>query len=275
MAEENTIEEPKIISKHDFYFETALYELIDYPQLESESNLLTGDVDAYSSRNNTDTTYKINLVWTKILETKYINQFSEPRRGFCNVILSCKRKDNDILYFFIYNDEINKKVMKVGQYPSIADLQFAEIGKKYDKILSSQDLHDLKKAIGLMAHGAGAGSLVYLRRIFENIIWDTYEKNKDTLNISEVDFKKKRMDEKVDFLKDFLPSQLVEMKSIYGILSKGVHELSEKECLTYFPALKLSIILILDQKIKEEIEKKKSSDIKKALADISKQINGK
>lgn len=275
MAEENTNEEVITISKHDFYFETPLYELIEYSQLEDESDLLTGDVDAYSSKNNTDTTYKINFNWTKVLDTKYISQFSEPRSGFGNIILSCKRKNNDVLYFFVYNDEINKRIMKVGQFPSIADLQFAEIGKKYDKVLSGQDLHDLKKAIGLMAHGAGAGSLVYLRRIFENIIFDTYENHKDTLEAIDGEFLKKRMDEKVNFLKDFLPSQLVEMKSIYGILSKGVHELSEKECLTYFPALKLSIILILDEKIKEEVEKKKGIDIKKALADITKQINGK
>ena len=142
-------------------------------------------------------------------------------------------------------------------------------------MLDKQDLHDLKKAIGLMAHGAGAGSLVYLRRIFENIIWNTYKDHKITIGISDVEFLKKRMDEKVDFLKDQLPSQLVEMKAIYGILSKGVHELSEAECLAYFPALKLSITLILDQRIEEDVKRKKDADIKKAIMNIASQINGK
>lgn len=264
MEEENTTKEPKIISKHDFYFEAPLYEIISINELEEHSFI--GDVDAYSAQNNSETTYSVS---TKEIDTWY----KDGTIGFFLTTLICKRKHNDILRFIVYKD--NEIVLKIGQYPSIADLQFAEIGKKYDKILSSQDLHDLKKAIGLMAHGAGAGSLVYLRRIFENIIWNTYEINKDTLEIKEEEFFKKRMDEKVDFLKGFLPSQLVEMKSIYGILSKGVHELSEKECLAYFPALKLSIILILDQKIKEEIEKKKDSDIKKALSDITRQINEK
>ena len=65
------------------------------------------------------------------------------------------------------------------------------------------------------------------------------------------------------------------MKAVYGILSKGVHELSEEECLTYFPALKLSIILILDQRIEDESKSKKESLVKKAIADISQKINGK
>lgn len=83
------------------------------------------------------------------------------------------------------------------------------------------------------------------------------------------------MDEKVNFLNEYLPSQLVEMKAVYGILSKGVHELSERECLTYFPALKLSITLILDQRIEEEIKSKKDFATKKAIADIAKQVNEK
>lgn len=263
MSEEVETEEVKILSKHDFYFETPLYEFISSNEIEDIHN---GDVDAYSAENNIDTTYKIN---SRKIDGQYETSFT----NFYKITLTCKRKNNDTLRFFVFNN--GETTVKLGQFPSLADLQYAEIGKKYDKILSKQDLHDLKKAIGLMAHGAGAGSLVYLRRIFENIIFDTYSLNKSSLGISDVDFLKKRMDEKVDFLKKYLPSQLVEMKGIYGILSKGVHELSEKECLTYFPALKLSIILILDQKIKEDIEKKKDTDVKKALADITKQINEK
>lgn len=257
------IKEEKI-TKHKFFFEIPLYSSVKEEELEKDFyNFFNGDVDAYSPE-GFETTYSISK-W-------YLGSNDSTYNNYWGISLSCKRK-GQTLEFFIYKN--NKSIIKVGQFLSLADLQYAEIGRKYDKVLSSQDLHDLKKAIGLMAHGAGAGSLVYLRRIFENIIFDTYSLNKGSLGISDVDFLKKRMDEKVDFLKKYLPSQLVEMKGIYGILSKGVHELSEKECLTYFPALKLSIILILDQKIKEDIEKKKDTDVKKALADITKQINEK
>jgi len=271
---QGVIEEPKVLSKHDFYFETPLYELLEYSELEDSKDLLTGDVDAYSAKNHTDTTYHINFSWVKKLDHKYVNSFTEYDSGFGMITLSCKRKDNDVLRFFVYNDEINKRIMKVGQFPSIADLQFSEIGKKYDGVLPKEDLKNLKKAIGLVAHGAGAGSFVYLRRIFENLIFETFKTNSATLGVKEADFKTQRMEEKVDTLKAFLPSQLVEMKFIYGILSKGVHELTEEECLKYFGPLKLSIELILDQKIEEAKKQQRDAAVRKQLQDIHQELTG-
>lgn len=67
---------------------------------------------------------------------------------------------------------------------------------------------------------------------------------------------------------------VVEHKSIYGILSKGIHELSEEECLEIFPIVKIGIELILDEKIElEERERKKkenSKNIQKLREQISK-----
>ncbi|MHB8651629.1 MAG: hypothetical protein ACYC8S_00625 [Minisyncoccota bacterium] len=261
---EEVKKETEKISRHKFFFELPLYTPINISDLEKEfSYFFHGDVDAYSP-DGFDTTYTISRLNLGSSDSTY--------NGYSALSLVCKRKGNTLESFIYKTDET---ITKVGQFLSLADLQYAEIGKRYDKVLSGQDLHDLKKAIGLMAHGAGAGSLVYLRRIFENIIWDTYGKHKGILGISDEEFRKKRMDEKVDCLKGYLPSQLVEMKGIYGILSKGVHELSEEECLAYFPALKLSIILILDQRIEEDVKSKRDADTKKAVADIAKQINGK
>jgi hypothetical protein len=66
-----------------------------------------------------------------------------------------------------------------------------------------------------------------------------------------------------------LPEFLVKNSAIYGILSKGIHELSEQDCLEIFPAVKLGIELILDDKIKlqEQIEKEKTgSDLISKIA---------
>lgn len=259
-----TEEKQEKISKHKFFFELPLYTLILLSDLTEEFNVFfQGDIDAYNP-DGFDTTYTIS-VWS--LGTRF-----DSFRGYYIAELECKRKGSTLKFFLYKTDEF---IVKVGQYFSLADLQYAEIGRKYNKVLPEQDLIDLKKSIGLMAHGAGAGSLVYVRRIFENIIWRTYESHQTDIGISDKEFKNRRMDEKIDLLKNYLPSQLIEMKAIYGILSKGVHELSENECLAYFPALKLSIILILDQRIEEEIKRKKDVETKKAIADIAKQIHGK
>lgn len=254
--------EPKKVNKYEFYFETSLYE--DVIPDGSEENLFQGIVNAYNSMDGFDTTYTI--------QKREVSNYGW--NGFSKITLDCKRGGKTELKFFVI-EFANGTLMKVGQFPSLANIQFAEIGKRYNSFLSKEDLKNYKKAIGLYAHGAGAGSFVYLRRIFENLIFETYENNKGHLNLEEKDFKIKRMEEKIEILKSFLPSQLLEMKNIYKILSKGVHELEEEECLNYFSPIKLSITLILDQKIEEAVKKYKDRQVKQELQDIHQKLSKK
>lgn len=254
--------EDKKINKHDFYFETPLYEFVDVEKIEE--NIFSGDVDAYSGKNGIDTTYSI---FSHRVED-YPNDYFY---NFYRVTLTCKRRNDDTLGFFIYKN--SEGVMKMGQWPSLADLQFAEIGKKYDKFLSREDMKEFKRAIGLAANGIGVGSFVYLRRVFENLIYETFNQHEHEIETSKENFSRKRMEDKVEELKNYLPSQLIEMKSIYSILSKGLHELEEQTCLKYFPPLKLSIELILEQKIDMEEKIKRDADAKKQIQEISREIN--
>ena len=62
---------------------------------------------------------------------------------------------------------------------------------------------------------------------------------------------------------------LIQNTTIYGILSKGIHELSEEECRKYFPVVKECIYQILGM---WESERKKQVDedaLNKALSAIS------
>ncbi|MBU4274447.1 hypothetical protein KKE19_01390 [Patescibacteria group bacterium] len=257
-TEEEIIEK---VSKHEFYFETPLYDVIEIGKLDDD--LFKGDVDAYNSASGFDTTYEI--------ETSHIGYHDNDYQGFYTVTLTCKRKGADKLRFFIYKNK--EVVVKLGQYPSLVDIQFSEIGKKYDRFLSQEALKEFKRAIGLVTHGVGVGSFVYLRRIFENLIYEAFYEHEKETGITKEEFSKKRMEDKVDILKKYLPSQLVAMKSIYSILSKGIHELNEQICLRYFPALKLSIELVLEQKIDMEIKEKRDRDVKKQIESISKEIS--
>ena len=268
MGEEQQTEEVKMTSKHDFYFETPLYEAVSISELEK--NAFSGDVDAYSVKNSTETTYSIGVDSTDTWSDWSAEKLNSVDVGFFLITLKCKRKDNDTLRFVIFRDR--EIVMKIGQHPSLADIQFAEIGKKYDKVLPEEDLKNLKKAIGLVSHGAGAGSFVYLRKIFERLIFETYKNNAGAVGVNETDFKNQRMLDKVETLRAFLPSQLIEMKGVYSILSKGVHELTEEECLRYFAPIKLSIELILDQKIEEAKKSEKDAMVKKQLQQIQQEI---
>lgn len=172
---------------------------------------------------------------------KSLNKYVIPER----IVFRCQRNSN---HYYSYLFKIcNNEITKVGQSPSLASIESHSI-QKYRKILSN-DYRDFSKAMGLFSHGIGSGSFVYLRRIFENLIEEKKHEAIEHHSLDEEVFSNSRMDEKIKMLKDLLPNILVENRKLYSILSKGIHELSEEECLSLFPNLKLAIELILDEKI--------------------------
>ncbi len=158
---------------------------------------------------------------------------------------------------------------KVGQEPSMADLQMFDI-EKYRKVLSSDKFRDFSMALGLYASGIGCGSLLYLRRIFESIVIEAQNKCCQSSNWNDEEYSKKRFNEKIEYLEmlgeRIIPEELSDVKEkIYGWLSKGVHELSEKESMELFPYLKYSIELILDEKIARKEKEAKLKELHKKL----------
>jgi hypothetical protein len=190
--------------------------------------------------------------------------------GYRTINVKCKRY-NDIFTFSIFYDAEKRLLLKIGQYPSIADFHIYEI-KQYDKLLSNDVLKEFTKAIGLAANGVGIGSFVYLRRIFENLILESFEEAKQEGKVEEETFSRSRMDEKIGLLEDYLPPFLVENKSIYSILSKGIHELDENTCLKYFEFMKVGIEIILDQKLEKKKQKEKEEEAKKKIQQLKKEI---
>lgn len=164
-------------------------------------------------------------------------------------------------------------VIKIGQYPSIADLSNNDL-KKYRKVTKNESIVELKKALGLYSHGIGIGSYVYLRRIIERIIFDTIETEIQAGKLSPTDISGKKTTEKISLLKDALPSFLVDNKLIYGILSKGIHELDEEFCLRNFEFLHHSIIMILDQEKELFDKKQKENELAKLLSTCISSLKG-
>ncbi len=80
------------------------------------------------------------------------------------------------------------------------------------------------------------------------------------------------MDGKISLLKDFLPEFLVENKNRYAILSKGIHELRESECLELFDTVKIGIEQILDEKIEKLEKAEKAEKAREAIQNISQKI---
>lgn len=144
--------------------------------------------------------------------------------------------------------------------------------KQYSKLLPPEKLKEFSRAIGLAANGVGIGSFVYLRRIFEYLIGQAWIKAIDEKATNEGDFQRARMDEKIELLKMYLPQFLVDNKSMYSILSLGIHELDEKSCLVHFDTMRVGIEIILDEKLEELRKQEKILAAKKKLDQLKSDI---
>lgn len=185
------------------------------------------------------------------------------------VDFKCARDQEHKIYFSFY---ITRDfITKTGQFPSFADLSQPGL-KKYRQVLSSEKYKELAKGIGLTSHGIGIGAFVYLRRIFENLIEEARIEAAKQFGWDEDKFQRARMDEKIQILNHDLPEFLVSNKILYNILSKGIHELSEQECLDYFDTVKLGIELILDEKLESKKRQLKIASAEKSINQIHQSI---
>ena len=264
------------MTTQEFIFNVPLYQKVENEDamriIKDLCNVLRPKYDGYNAQRGVESTYTVfckpacrhNLEYPNHpqISTHDLFKYTEP----WYVTLRCGRYDDEIEIMILLNAN-DRSIMKVGQYPSIADIHIGQI-KDYQSVLSKEDLKEFTRAIGLAANGVGIGSFVYLRRIFENLINEAYKRALSNGDAEEEAFV--RMDEKIGALKDYLPKALVEIKQIYGILSKGIHELSEKECLKYFDAMRIGIEIILDDK---QEQKKREEKQAKAIAQVS-IING-
>lgn len=269
------------MTTQQFIFDTPLYQkivgedaLLIVEELSISYNPYGQPVgfDGFNPNQNKESTYIVesslqcrnNMYYHSQLGKHSHFEYKEP----WYVTLKCCRY-GDIIDIVLLLEK-DKSIMKIGQYPTIADVHIGQI-KDYKGVLSKEDLKEFTRAIGLAANGVGVGSFVYLRRIFENLIQSAYEQALKEDAFDREQYARCRMNDKIALLQDYLPRTLVEIKDVYGILSKGIHELSEEECLQYFDAMRNGIELILDDKLEQ---KKKEQKRKETLESVSK-INAK
>jgi hypothetical protein len=166
-----------------------------------------------------------------------------------------------------------RRLTKIGQIPSSADLTLPA-QSKFRKILG--DFYpELHRAVGLNAHGVGIGAFVYLRRIFESLVQDACAKAASSEKWSveqETEYQNARMAQRIQMLRHVLPGFLVENAGLYGILSKGVHELSEQECLAYFDVVRQGIELVLENRIAEQEKQAKTAEAAKAIEQLRQEL---
>ena len=182
----------------------------------------------------------------------------KPHLYFLTMKLNCQHNCGEM--HAITLKVTNNHVEKIGQSPSFVKNEIYNSLLKYKNIIP-KFYPELTKAESCYSHGLGIPAFVYLRRILENLINEKfYQISQENLKFIE---KIKMLEEN----EEIIPNDLECVKeNIYSILSKGVHEYNEQECVKLYPSVKYIIECILDNELQKKQRKEKS---KKAIQAIN------
>lgn len=267
-TQQNTIEtNPYLESPKAFHLEMPPYSIFDLSIGVIEEKIYEllssrGTIDAYCIWCDKEGVFR---AYNYLSDNVSIPRWTNRHNGLIEIEHQCTRNNSHAYHTYYFKS--GNFFTKVGQFPSVADFQIPQ-AQGYRKILDEEQYKEFTRGMGLAAHGVGIGSFVYLRRVFENLIEEAHVKAQtENEKFPNEEYLKARMDEKIKMVKDYLPEFLVENRSLYAILSTGIHELTEDECLQYFETVKIGIEQILDEKI---IQKEKADKAAKAREAIQK-----
>ena len=202
----------------------------------------------------------------------------------------CSACRNSVRLFFIHfgteeitvKDEEGKDVKKtaitltkVGQNPSWN----IDMDKELEKMLGEHSEY-YKRGLICESQGYGIGAYAYFRRIAEDIIDELLKSILDLVKESEKEKYKEKLGEvkkeknaenKISLVKDLLPESLKvdgmnPLKRLYGVLSQGIHNETDEECMDKAEAIRGILVFLVNQVIRTKSDKKSFTEgMKKIL----------
>jgi hypothetical protein len=159
-------------------------------------------------------------------------------------------------------------LLKVGQFPSLADFQFGDFGK-FKEGMNDQQRKEFVQAITTTAHGFSVAACVYYRRVFESVLNETRDEHMAKNKMDAwPEFAEARTDHRIKLLKAMLPKFLSEHLHLYSVLSLGAHQLTEEQCAQELPVLRKAIEQIFCDRV-NEIRAQKQREATSRLLDQS------
>jgi len=201
----------------------------------------------------------------KSMADRFGFNYMEGSQKYMEVTFLCARNARHKMVFYMVHD--GETLIKIGQFPSVADLQMGELNK-FRTVLEKEESGEFRKAIGLSAHDTGIGAFIYLRRVLEKIVDKRGKEAIADNTIAEDEFANARVAEKIRMLDGYLPEVLVSNAKLYGVLSKGVHELTEEECLRAFPAIRDLMFFVLEEDLERSEKEKLLKAAEKAIRSL-------
>lgn len=193
-------------------------------------------------------------------------------KGKFDVELKCPVCNEVIYFYYVYEKGY---IIKINTYPSLMN-GLKQKFRKYE-LLNKDDYsynEELITGCYLFYNSqSGVGSFCYLRRCLENFVKDYTNDLYDEGIIINKYNPSLKFEEKINIIKDELDKDVYDMlKPLYSILSLGIHELKEQDCLDFFEQLKEILEILLDERIEKINKKNRIQKLKKNLYDNNSQL---
>jgi len=157
-------------------------------------------------------------------------------------------------------------LVKVGQHPSLTDFQLGDL-TEFEDGMSKEQRREFVRATNSAAHGFNVAACVYFRRVFESVLAEARDEYLAQHDLTEwQEFKVARTDERIRLLSHHLPSFMSAHPQLYGVLSLGVHELTEQQCAAELPMLRKAIELIMRDRVTAARQKREREEVSKLVA---------
>ena len=186
------------------------------------------------------------------LKDSIITQLSQ-NNFFDSLMLECAKCGNKVYFCFLLD---GLSFTKIGQHPSFAALS-SKAYAKYKNIIPKK-YPELTRSLSAFSQGMGIAAFVYLRRIYEWLVESRFVGPPETKFTDKLNA--------VEKTEKIVPEELESIKNeLYSILSKGVHEYDEDECLEFYPLLQFCVEVILDNEVSKRERALKSKNATKAI----------
>lgn len=180
-------------------------------------------------------------------------EYYNDKEYFVNITLRCAKCGESHYYSLLFR---GNTVTKIGQYPSFSKSEVQSL-RKYKNLISKY-YPELTRSVNAYSQGMGVAAFVYLRRILEYLVESKYNGDASWKFIEKL--------KEVEKTEEIIPEELSAVKEeIYSVLSKGIHEYEEDECMELYLAVKYVIERMLDIELERKSRLSKANEAMKAI----------
>lgn len=189
---------------------------------------------------------------------------SQRLQNIRSLYYHCPTCGQSVFYLFYYN---GNEIIKLAQYPSLYDVSRDEL-KKYqkNKLIDKDSFREIYKAETCASSGYYVAAYTYMRRVYETMLLSVFKDNQAEIGLSEDEFRKLHSDKKLEAIKDYLAIDDEIYLPLYGLLSAGIHAMTEEQCCEDYVVLKPILLEILAEQKAKQDKADKRKELKELFA---------